>query len=73
MHLKAKYAKICIMTKKEETYEEIVKDIHDIQDRIESKMDSFQEFLKQKDLEFKLMELEEKALKINPDLKNKIQ
>lgn len=61
------------MTKKEETYEEIVKDIHDIQDRIESKMDSFQEFLKQKDLEFKLMELEEKALKINPDLKNKIQ
>jgi hypothetical protein len=58
--------------KKEETYEDILKEIDEIQSRIENKMNEFQNFLKKKDLEFKIMELEEKAFKRDPYLKKKI-
>ena len=58
--------------KKEETYEDILNEIDEIQNRIENKMDEFQNFLKKKDLEFKLMELEDKALERDPSLKKKI-
>lgn len=46
-----------------------LKEVLDGYDRIESKMDDFAEWLKQKDKEFKLMELEDKAFELNPQLK----
>lgn len=55
--------------KKEESLEEIRKDLAETQKRVDDKIDEFFRFLKKKDEEFKLMELEEAALKNNPNLK----
>lgn len=53
----------------EKSLDKEIKEINEGYDRIESKMKAFQDYLKQKDKEFKLMELEDKALELMPKLK----
>ena len=52
-----------------ENLDKEIKEINGGYDRIESKMNKFKAFLKQKDEEFKLMEIEDKALELMPELK----
>ena len=53
----------------EQEYNQMIKEIHDGYDRMEQKVKDHRKFLTKAAKDFELMEAEERALKINPKLK----